>query len=88
MKVGYKVNVTDYVKHNSWKDKEGVNSFIKFSVADIFDLNTFPIKTAPIVICSEVLEHLPKYKKAIKMEFCIRINNRISKVNIFLVINN
>ena len=39
---------------------------ITIHLSDIFDLSSFPIKSSPIVICSEVLEHLPKYREALK----------------------
>ena len=37
-----------------------------FSIADIFDLSSFPIKSAPIVICSQVLEHLKDWQLALE----------------------
>ena len=36
-----------------------------FSKADIFDLSSFPVKSAPIVICSQVLEHLRDWELAL-----------------------
>ena len=36
-----------------------------FYLSDIFDLSSFPIKSSPIVICSQVLEHLSGYKTAL-----------------------
>lgn len=36
-----------------------------FSKADIFDLSSFPVKSAPIVICSQVLEHLKDWQLAL-----------------------
>ena len=65
-RLGYKVYAIDNKEHNSWENKENETNFLKFSQADIFNLESFPIKNAPIVICSEVLEHLVKYKKALK----------------------
>jgi len=60
--VGFKVIATDY-KHNvEWIEK----SNLTFSISSIFDLNSFPIKKSEVVICSEVLEHLVEYKKALK----------------------
>ena len=56
----YHVYATDIEKYNEWGDLPN----LKFSVSDIFDLSTYPISSAPIVICSEVLEHLREYKKA------------------------
>ncbi len=37
-----------------------------FSKADIFDLSSFPVKSAPIVICSQVLEHLKEWELALE----------------------
>ena len=36
-----------------------------FQYSDIFDLSSFPIKSSPIVICINVLEHLKGYKLAL-----------------------
>lgn len=33
--------------------------------SDIFDLSSFPVKSSPIIICSQVLEHLKGYKTAL-----------------------
>lgn len=38
---------------------------LTFHKSDIFDLSSFPIKSSPIVICSQVLEHLSGYKTAL-----------------------
>ncbi len=59
--MGYRVYATDYAPHTSWND---MNS-LTFHVSDIFRTDTFPIASSPIVICSEVLEHLGEYRKAI-----------------------
>ena len=64
--LGYKVYATDIKKREIWEDVVKENSFLKFSEASIFDIESFPIKNAPIVICSEVLEHLIDYKRALK----------------------
>ena len=66
MELGYKVYATDIKKHKIWKDVVKEYSFLKFSKANIFDLESFPIKEAPVVICSEVIEHLVEYEKALK----------------------
>lgn len=59
----YRVYGTDIKWHEAWK--QGLNR-LSFHISDIFDLSTFPVKRAPVVICSEVLEHLPRYKEALK----------------------
>lgn len=64
--LGYKVYATDLKKSNTWQNIEKGDGFVKFSEANLFDLSSFPIKNASIVICSQVLEHLKEYKKAIK----------------------
>ena len=38
---------------------------LTFHQSDIFDLSSFPIQSSPIVICSQVLEHLSGYKTAL-----------------------
>jgi len=58
--MGYIVYATDYESCPEWNNEPG----LKFSPANIFDLKTFPVKNAPIVICSEVLEHLIEYNQA------------------------
>jgi len=58
--MGYVVCATDYKKNESWEESDG----LEFYRADIFDLDTFN-KSSPIVICSEVLEHLENYKVAL-----------------------
>lgn len=58
--IGYRVYATDRIKYNAWKDEENLT----FHISDIFDTSSFPISSAPIVICSQVLEHLKDYKKA------------------------
>lgn len=66
MELGFKVYATDYKKHDTWINLEKKNRFVKFSEVDIFKFNSFPIKNASVVICSEVLEHLVNYRKALK----------------------
>ena len=65
---GYVVHATDYKTKESWayqRAKAGTSSLL-FSEADIHDLSSFPVPSAPIVLCSEVLEHLVEWKKALK----------------------
>jgi len=59
--MGYVVCATDYEKNESWNESDGLG----FYQSDIFDLSTFPVHSSPIVICSEVLEHLKNYKAAL-----------------------
>jgi len=59
--MGYVVYATDYIIHSCWEDKESLT----FHTTDIFQPDSFPIQSSPIVICSEVLEHLIGYKKAL-----------------------
>lgn len=56
--MGYHVYATDISKRIA-------TNKLKFYQADIFDMGSFPIKESPMVICSEVLEHLKNYKKAL-----------------------
>lgn len=60
-RMGYHVFATDIKPCESWQDEER----LKFFQADIFDLTSFRISSIPIVICSQVLEHLRDYKKAL-----------------------
>ena len=60
-RMGYQVYATDIKRYESWQDRER----LMFSPADIFDLTSFPMDLAPIVICSQMLEHLRDYKKAL-----------------------
>jgi hypothetical protein len=67
IKMGYKVYSTDYetndVFHNRMKD---YFQELNYYHSNVFDINSFPIKIAESVICSEVLEHLINYKEAFK----------------------
>jgi len=59
----YQVYATDIKKYGIW---EGPIPYrLDFHRSDIFDLSSFPIKSSPIVICSQVLEHLSGYKTAL-----------------------
>ena len=57
----YQVYATDIKRYETWRLQENLT----FHEADIFDLSGFPIKSSPIVICSQVLEHLSGYKTAL-----------------------
>lgn len=60
-KMGYQVFATDIKEHETWMHVGNPS----FSIANIFDLLSFPISSVPIIICSQVLEHLRDYKKAL-----------------------
>ncbi len=61
-KMGYQVYATDIQKHDTWKQ---FAENLTYHESDIFNLSSFPIASAPIVICSQSLEHLKEYKTAI-----------------------
>lgn len=56
--MGYCVFSTDIEK------AEGFAEDLNFYESNIFDVSSFPIKRADVVICSQVLEHLKNYKQA------------------------
>lgn len=58
----YQVYATDVRRHDTWMDSESLT----FHVANIFDLSSFPVSSAPIVICSQVLEHLKEYRRVLQ----------------------
>lgn len=58
---GYHVYATDIKKPEGWDNLPN----LQFHVADILDLSSFPISSASIVICSQVLEHIKDYKTAL-----------------------
>jgi len=60
---GYRVYATDIAKlyDYNWKSDDNLT----FHISNIFDFASFPIQSAPIVICSQVLEHLKDYKSAL-----------------------
>lgn len=65
-RIGYQVYATDIKPDETWQNKER----LRFFQADIFDLTSFSgskdcSTLIPIVICSQVLEHLRDYKKAL-----------------------
>lgn len=59
---GYTVYATDYERKAEWSNSTN----LLFFEANIFDLASFPVSSAPIVLCSEVLEHLVDWKEALK----------------------
>ena len=60
--IGHRVYATDIKKHNTWKETKNIT----FHQSDIFDLASFPIKKASVVIASQMLEHLKMYKMALE----------------------
>jgi len=67
--MGYKAYATDIKEWPSWKQLEKTSIYTEktlfFSKADIFDLSSFPVKSASVVIASQVLEHLPGWRTAL-----------------------
>lgn len=61
-RLGFKVYATDISLQ--YVGRHSANPV--FSQANIFNLSSFLVEKAPIVICSEVLEHLPRYREALK----------------------
>ena len=61
--LGYQVYGVDAHHYDLWD--VNVSEDLNFSVGDIFDLNTFPIPSVEIVMCGEVLEHLPDWRTAL-----------------------
>jgi len=60
--LGYRTYATDIKRHETWQETANLT----FHRSDIFDLASFPVKEAPVVICSEVIEHLRGYKESLK----------------------
>ena len=60
--MGYRVYATDLPSYNTEKP---FTENLTYHLSNIFDLSSFPVKSAPIVICSQVLEHLKGYKLAL-----------------------
>ena len=61
IQMGYRVYATDI---KAPKNQPTPNT-LTFHNSDIFDLSSFPVQSSPIVICSQVLEHLSGYKLAL-----------------------
>ena len=59
--MGYRVYATDVARESTWKDSDRLT----FHESNIFDLSSFPVRNASIVICSQVLEHIKGYKVAL-----------------------
>jgi len=62
-KIGYRVYATD-IEKPEYNEIPFPHDLTVYR-SDIFDLSSFPIKSSPIVICSQVLEHLKGYKLAL-----------------------
>ncbi len=63
--MGYKVYATDVKKREETIEDSPMPMPFSRHVSDIFDLSSFPVASASIVICSQLLEHLKEYKTAI-----------------------
>lgn len=64
--MGYRVYGTDIELNGLSEDIYwSPGGSLTFHKSDIFDLSSFPTKSSPIVICSQVLEHLSGYKTAL-----------------------
>ena len=63
--MGYKVYATDIEKREETIEDSPLPMPFTRHVSDIFDLSSFPVVSASIVICSQLLEHLKEYKTAI-----------------------
>lgn len=63
--MGYKVYATDVKEREETIEDSPVPMPFTRHVSDIFDLSSFPVDSAPIVICSQALEHLKEYKTAV-----------------------
>ena len=74
--MGYKVYSTDYDDRSNNNNSGYHPIFLKkipeiddginyYNNCDLFDLNSFPIDKADLVICSQMLEHQPNYKQGV-----------------------
>lgn len=63
---GYQFIGVDLREHEEWYIHGKWPASLSFHTGNIFDVSTMPVESAPIVICSETLEHLPDYKEALK----------------------
>jgi len=57
--MGYRVHAFDSKPYDTWVDGKNLT----FKKADIFEMQNLP--SSPIVICSQVLEHIKEYKHAL-----------------------
>jgi len=58
---GYRVYATDIARKDTWED----SGLLTFHESDIFDLPSFPVQSASVVICSQTLEHIKEYQTAL-----------------------
>ena len=49
-----KVYATDYKRYDTWKDLESEHGYLKFTIADISEINSFPVAKASIVFCHSI----------------------------------
>ena len=61
-RMGYRVYATDIKRYDTWKETKNLT----FHQSNIFDLTSFPVKKASVVIASQMLEHLKMYKLALE----------------------
>lgn len=63
---GWRVYSTDY-QRAPWFDKNMDEYFdtLDYYIANIFDVDSYPVKSCETVICCEVLEHIPDYQTAL-----------------------
>lgn len=65
LKDGWNVYSTDYTRAPHFDNAMAEYfSTLNYSIANIFNLNSFPVKQSEVVVCCEVLEHLVEYKEA------------------------
>lgn len=57
--MGYRVHAFDCKRYDTWADGKNLT----FQKADIFEAQDLP--SVPIVICSQVLEHIREYRRAL-----------------------
>ena len=61
-KMGYDVISTDVEEKRTWKEHK---AYLNLHLADVFDIRSFPVPSREIVLCSQVLEHLERFKFAL-----------------------
>lgn len=72
--MGYRVFATDTEEYDTWQE---INN-LTFHDSNILYLPSFPVREAPVVICSQVLEHIKDYKTA--------LSNLLSLASIRLIV--
>ena len=67
IKNNFNVISTDYREDVSYEKRmKDYKHLLNYHIADLFELDSFPVENREIVVCMEVLEHLTDYKKAFK----------------------